>query len=728
MHRKHDGLMNLSNGQILVHEDWEMFRDCFPDIGCIKLFKGARKAYMDSNAVKLLNFPASFDNSLSVSEFEELMRKFTPTSENDSPVFEYNGRELEAKIKSSETTVLIFLRAMSDNHTPNVGWDEKTLLNNILARNLLSYHLQPIVNARNGNIIAYEALMRIEGDTHISPNKFLEMAKRHGKLYDIEKATFTNVLSLISEHEGMFDDKKIFINSIPGAILTSEDVNELIERFGDLFSKVVIEITEQTELTDEILGTIRTRYERLGSEIAIDDFGSGYANSSSLLRALPDYVKLDQQLISDIDHDYNKQQLVSGYIAFCKTNGILVLAEGVENLPEMKWVIRAGVDLIQGFFTSRPQSVVVCSIPHEVQSAIVKTNLEKPDNEFSKAYMSKMESDINLLKLAEKKYTDIVIDTESAVIRGVTSSAVNINVRTENNLTTKLTLSNVNIRGVLRPTIIIGEQSSVEIVLEGKNIISYEGIYVPESSSLRITGDGTLFINADHNNGTGIGGNFESKYGNIEIDIDGRLEVNANGDRSVCIGGGENPTGSEVNLKKGTISLLASGVKSLAAGNYEGNARVSVGENCMLKICNTGENTVGIGTFDGACDIRLCGNIELSTSGKEAMGVGAMNDGTGIISAENADIKLGIKTRRGAALGSVEGDVLIKLKHSTLFCKAEGDCIASIGDTDGSGSIFIDSCRIDVEQASGERSIEVGTKYGDTKIVGTSEINAEVNV
>lgn len=726
MNDNHNSLLYMSSGQVLVNEDWEMFQDCFPDIGCIKLFRDKSRAYMDGNAARLLSYPVGFDNCLTEKEFYELKNSFTESRNGLSSLCEYNGREFETRIKTSETSVIIFIRAMSDNHVINVEWDEKALLNDIIGRNLLSYHLQPIVDARNGNIVAYEALMRTEGDIHIPPTQLIEMAARNNKLYEIEKCTFVNVLTLISEHEEMFDDKKVFINSIPGAILTAEDSNDIIERFGDLFCKVVIEITEHTELTDEVLSKISERYAKLGCEIAIDDFGSGYANSSSLLRVLPDYVKLDQQLISSIDHDYNKQQLVSGYIAFCKANGIMVLAEGVEDLPEMKWVIRAGVDLIQGFFTSRPQSVIVCSIPREVQTAIVKTNLEKPDNALRKTYMSKTDNDINILKLAEKKYTDIVINTDTAVLRGVYASTYNINIRTENNLNCRIALSNVNLRGIWKPTIIIGENSNVELVIDGKNVISYEGIVVPTGSSLLITGGGDLAINADHNNGTGIGGNFETPYGNIIVDMRGSLEVTANGDRSVCVGGGKNPDNSVIDFKRGNITLLATGVKSLAAGNYEGRTNIAISAACHAKVRNAGDFTVGIGTFEGECNINLSGSLELTTSGKEAVGIGSMYCGTGEISVSDADVQLAIKSRHGASLGSIGGNVNVDIQRSRLFCKGEGECVSSIGDTAGSGNITVSGSDITVTHASGDESIQIGTLHGHTEIAADCNIRGVV--
>ena len=93
----------------------------------------------------------------------------------------------------------------------------------ILDKNLLTYHFQPIVSARDGSIYAYEALMRVFAQVRLSPPELLESAERLERLYDVEKLTLFNVVEIVDANPEMFKGKKVFINSMPGHMLTQED-------------------------------------------------------------------------------------------------------------------------------------------------------------------------------------------------------------------------------------------------------------------------------------------------------------------------------------------------------------------------------------------------------------------------------------------------------------------------------------------------------------------------
>ena len=68
----------------------------------------------------------------------------------------------------------------------------------ILDNNMLTYHFQPIVSARDGGIFAYEALMRILVPMRMSPPELLESAERLNRLYDVEKLTLFNVVEIVA--------------------------------------------------------------------------------------------------------------------------------------------------------------------------------------------------------------------------------------------------------------------------------------------------------------------------------------------------------------------------------------------------------------------------------------------------------------------------------------------------------------------------------------------------
>ena len=252
------------------------------------------------------------------------------------------------------------------------------VVSSILDDNKITYHFQPIVDARTGKIYAYEALMRADVTPYLAPPVVLRYAEFYGRLYDVEKATFNNVIRAMRDNEvRLSDGTKIFINSIPGHMLSDDDLKVLEEYVREHPDSVVVELTEHSEISDEDLRHMKNTYARIGIETAVDDYGTGYSNVSNLLRYIPDYVKIDRALLSGIEDSPQKQHFVKDIIEFSHDNGIKALAEGVETDEELQTVIALGADLIQGYYTGRPAKEMIQSIDSMVVESIHKYSLLK---------------------------------------------------------------------------------------------------------------------------------------------------------------------------------------------------------------------------------------------------------------------------------------------------------------------------------------------------------------
>ena len=147
---------------------------------------------------------------------------------------------------------------------------------------------------------------------------------------------------------------------------------------------IVIEITEQNDLTDEELNRIKNFDGKGGNcQLAVDDYGAGFSNIVNLLRYKPDVIKIDRYLISDIHNDINKQMFVKSTIDFAQMNGIKTIAEGVETSEELQAVISYGVDLIQGFYTARPSAEPLDELPDKIKYEIVSAGAAALANIFN---------------------------------------------------------------------------------------------------------------------------------------------------------------------------------------------------------------------------------------------------------------------------------------------------------------------------------------------------------
>ncbi len=90
------------------------------------------------------------------------------------------------------------------------------------------------------------------------------------------------------------------------------------------------------------------------SEIAIDDFGSGYSNFIRLLNYQPDYIKIDGSIIKEIDKNTFAYNVAGIIVKFAKQNGIKTIAEFVENEVIFEKVKELGIDYSQGYYFSKP--------------------------------------------------------------------------------------------------------------------------------------------------------------------------------------------------------------------------------------------------------------------------------------------------------------------------------------------------------------------------------------
>ena len=232
--------------------------------------------------------------------------------------------------------------------------NNKEELNRLLEESLISYHFQPIVDARAGEVAAYEALMRPQIESIPTPDRVLALARSQSKLYRVEHVTFFGALETYARFP-QSDGITLFVNSIATQRLSADDELALQERYGDLLKRVVIEITE-SEYSREMALYKEALAHRFGARLAIDDFGSGYNGETSLLDYRADFVKIDMGIVRDIDTVKDHQDIAKSLISYAHDRGISVVAEGIETEAELRSIIKLGTDYLQGYLLGRPQA------------------------------------------------------------------------------------------------------------------------------------------------------------------------------------------------------------------------------------------------------------------------------------------------------------------------------------------------------------------------------------
>ena len=256
---------------------------------------------------------------------------------------------------------------------------QKALLEKIIRNGDIRSVFQPILSLRDGSVLGYEALSRgPKGSELENPERLFEAAEQYKALWDLERLCRQKALTAMNKsHSGA----TLFLNVTP-SIIEDEKFSKGVTReslnwFGVNPESIVFEITEKSAIKNITeFKKIISNYKDQDYKIAIDDAGAGYSGLNLISDVRPHYLKLDMNLIRDIDKDSVKQALVRSMQEFARITGTYLIGEGVETLAELQSLINIGVHYGQGFFIQRPDPVIGPVRP-EVIDVIVEMNAHK---------------------------------------------------------------------------------------------------------------------------------------------------------------------------------------------------------------------------------------------------------------------------------------------------------------------------------------------------------------
>ncbi|MFN3607720.1 MAG: EAL domain-containing protein [Hyphomonas sp.] len=227
---------------------------------------------------------------------------------------------------------------------------------------------QPIVNITDGSVFAQEALVRgVEGQ---GAGEVLETVSDQNR-YAFDQACRVKAIELASSLKIAESGSLLSINFLPNAIYEPRACIRLTLttalQYGFPLKRIMFEFTEAEKLdTTHLLNILRT-YRSMGFLTAIDDFGAGYAGLGLLSKFQPDVVKIDMELIRDIDRDQVKRMILGPTLKILRDLDIKVICEGIETLEEVQVLQDMGVELMQGYFLARPSVASLATVPRPEQ-------------------------------------------------------------------------------------------------------------------------------------------------------------------------------------------------------------------------------------------------------------------------------------------------------------------------------------------------------------------------
>ena len=213
---------------------------------------------------------------------------------------------------------------------------------------------QPIVNCETGEIYAYEALVR--GANGESAHDVIA-SHTPEKLYRFDQTC--RVLAIDTATK-LGINTKLSINFMPNAVFEPSSCIQITlaaaKKCQLPFGQIILELSETEKVIDfKHLENIISSYKNEQFSMAIDDFGSGYSGLNLLVNFKPNIIKLDMELVRNINNDPVRMAVAEGIIKTCYLLSILVIAEGVETIDEYNTLRELGVTHFQGYMFARPE-------------------------------------------------------------------------------------------------------------------------------------------------------------------------------------------------------------------------------------------------------------------------------------------------------------------------------------------------------------------------------------
>lgn len=220
---------------------------------------------------------------------------------------------------------------------------------------------QPKIDINTLKVTGAEALVRWKHPTRgmVSPELFVPLAEETGLIMELgewilrtacrqthmlQEIGFRGLGVAVNISAVQFTDGNL-LSMVSKALKDSELSSDLLE----------LEITESAVMHDpeEVVNSLH-QLSRFGMKLAIDDFGTGYSSLAYLKRFPVDTLKIDRAFITDVSVDGDDVAIVEAILGLGRHFGMKVVAEGVEDKDQLKFLRAQGCDIAQGYFISKP--------------------------------------------------------------------------------------------------------------------------------------------------------------------------------------------------------------------------------------------------------------------------------------------------------------------------------------------------------------------------------------
>lgn len=271
---------------------------------------------------------------------------------------------------------MLALKSIGDDFSKMISFYDSSLMMKLINRkeiindfqqaldaSQISMYLQSQVDAKTGQCVGAEALARwIHVDKGlISPEIFVSVLEEAGLVYQLDFYIWRKAIQKLSDWSMKGLDYYISVNISPKDFYYADlykELTELVEFYNVSPSKVNLEITETILLDDKrIHSDVLNKLRKYGFRIEMDDFGSGYSSFMALENMEVEVLKIDKEFLRETANNEKSHLILITIISMAKKLGMTVITEGVETEKEVEFLKKAGCDIFQGYYFSKPVSV-----------------------------------------------------------------------------------------------------------------------------------------------------------------------------------------------------------------------------------------------------------------------------------------------------------------------------------------------------------------------------------
>lgn len=235
-------------------------------------------------------------------------------------------------------------------------------LRQALAAGSLEVKYQPVIELASGRCVGSEALARWnrENGEPVSPLVFIPIAEEAGLIQDLTLTVLKIAMDDVRRVRTEFPTVSVNVNLSPEDLRDERTGHALIQSLAasDLSAGAVkLEITERALINSDVSRALIRELRQRGHRVAIDDFGTGYSSLSYLQTFELDVLKIDKSFVDAIGTEAATSQVIVHVIEMAKALNLEIVAEGVETIEQVDWLVTHGVTFGQGFLFGKPLSI-----------------------------------------------------------------------------------------------------------------------------------------------------------------------------------------------------------------------------------------------------------------------------------------------------------------------------------------------------------------------------------